>query len=117
MLTHHLGKILSLFALVAFLVLGTGLEGSAHQGSVCHQEQADTQSDDCRDLPADHDHSACPCEGTCQLNQCHFSHGGVVAWQASFASYPSALSLGHDGRAAAVYLNPYLGKPLQPPRA
>lgn len=113
-LFQYLGKALAVLAVLAFIGFSETATAYTHHEKSCavHRDGADHA--DCKDTGAGHEHAA---KDTCNLGHCHSNCGNAFPQQKVALQLLAPLKIPSISAAGSAYLNPYLGLPLQPPRA
>jgi hypothetical protein len=117
---QSLGKLLAILAVLAFLGFSETTEAYTHHEKSCavhghsHDKDSDADHADCKDTGSGHEHAE---KDSCSLGHCHTNCGNTFPQQNFVLQLLAPLKLSSLSAANSAYLNPYLGLPLQPPRA
>lgn len=115
-LFQNLGKALAILAVLAFLGFSESTEAYTHHEKSCavHSHGDSVDHADCKDTGKGHEHTA---KDSCSLGHCHSNCGSSFPQQNFVLQLLAPLKIASHSAANSAYLNPYLGLPLQPPRA
>lgn len=114
-LFQHLGKALAILAVLAFLGFSETTEAYTHHEKSCAvHSHGGAEHTDCKDTDAGHEHAG---NDTCSLGHCHSNCGSTFPQQKIVLQLLAPLKILSISGSGSAYLNPYLGIPLQPPRA
>lgn len=115
-LFQNLGKALAILAVLAFLGFSETTEAYTHHEKSCavHSHDGGVDHADCKDTGSGHEHAA---KDSCSLGHCHTNCGSTFPQAKFVLQLLAPLKLASLSSAESAYLSPYLGLPLQPPRA
>jgi hypothetical protein len=110
------GKALAFLAVLAFLGFGESAEAYTHHEESCavHSHGDGAEHSDCENTESGHEHKG---SDACKLGHCHSSHCSTFSQQKIALQRLVPAQIFSQSSANSAYLNPYLGLPLQPPRA
>jgi hypothetical protein len=115
-LFQSFGKLLAILAVLAFLGFSETTQAYTHHEKSCavHSHGDSVDHADCKDTGSGHQHAA---KDSCSMGHCHTNCGNAFPQQKFVLKLLAPLKIPSLTVASSAYLNPYLGLPLQPPRA
>lgn len=113
---QHFSRALAILAVLAFVGFSETTEAYTHHEKSCavHSHGDSVDHADCKDTGKGHEHSA---KDSCSLGHCHTNCSSTFPQAKIVLQLLAPLKISSLSVGVSAYLNPYLGLPLQPPRA